>query len=140
MSTPNKTQKTDTSVVDFLKTVTPQHKQDDGFALLAMIKDITGLEPKMWGKAMIGFGEYHYKYESGREGDSFRTGFSPRAQNFSIYIMPGYTDYSEPLSRLGKHKMGKACLNIKRLSDVDTDVLREIVADGFAVMKERYPT
>lgn len=140
MSTPNKTQKTDSPVEGFLKAVSPQQKQDDGFVLLAMMKEITGLAPKMWGKAIIGFGDYHYKYDSGREGDSFRTGFSPRAQNFSIYVMPGYKDYSEPLSRLGKHKMGKSCLTIKRLSDVDVGVLREIVADGFAVMETRYPT
>ncbi|PHR92121.1 MAG: hypothetical protein COA69_08925 [Robiginitomaculum sp.] len=140
MSKPNKTQATDGPVEDFLKTIEPQQKREDCFALLTMMKDITGLTPKMWGKAIIGFGDYHYKYDSGREGDSFRTGFSPRAQYLSVYIMPGYENYSQPLARLGKHKKGKSCLNIKRLSDIDCDVLHEIIADGFAVMAKRYPS
>ncbi len=140
MSKANKTQKTDADVLAFLQTVKPQQKQDDCHKILSMMGNISGLAPKMWGKAIIGFGDYHYKYDSGREGDSCRTGFSPRAQAISIYIMPGYTDFSEELSRLGKCKMGKSCLYIKRLSDIDEDVLREIIAKGLAVMEEKYPT
>ena len=94
----------------------------------------------MWGPSIIGFGDYHYKYESGREGDSMRIGFSPRAQNISVYIMPGYQDFDDELSRLGKHKMGKSCLYIKRLSDVDEDVLREMLVKGLRLMEEKYPS
>ena len=103
-----------------------------------MMEEITSMEPKLWGK-VIGFGDYHYKYDSGREGDSLRTGFAARAQSLVIYIMPGYTDFSDELSRLGKYKMGKSCLYIKRLSDVNEDVLREIITKGLAIMAEKYP-
>ncbi len=140
MSKPNKTQKTNDPVEDFLNTIKPEQKQADCFEILAIMKDITGLEPKMWGKTIIGFGEYHYKYDSGREGDSLRTGFSPRAQALTVYIMPGYTDFDEELSRIGKYKMGKSCLYIKKLSDIDIDVLREIITKGLAIMEEKYPS
>lgn len=103
-----------------------------------MMERLSGETPKMWG-SIVGFGDYHYKYESGREGDFFRTGFSPRAQNITLYIMPGYHDLDEKLSRLGKHKLGKSCLYIKRLSDVDEDVLEEIVAFGLSEMDKKYP-
>jgi Domain of unknown function (DU1801) len=136
----NKTQKTTQSPEEFLESVTPAQKQADCFTLLAIMKNITGLEPKMWGTNIIGFGDYHYKYESGREGDSFRIGFSPRAQNLTIYIMPGYQNFDEELSRLGKHKMGKSCLYIKQLSDVDEDVLREMLVKGLRLMEEKYPS
>ena len=104
------------------------------------MKDITGLQPKMWGPTIIGFGEYHYKYDSGREGNSFRTGFSPRAQNLTIYIMPGFQDLSEELARLGKHKLGKCCLYIKKLSDIDQKVLREIIEKGLVILEKKYPS
>jgi len=136
----NKTQKTVQSPEKFLEGITPAQKQTDCFTLLATMKSIAGLEPKMWGPSIIGFGDYHYKYESGREGDSFRIGFSPRAQNLSIYIMPGYQDFDDELSRLGKHKMGKSCLYIKRLSDIDEDVLREMLVKGLRLMEEKYPS
>lgn len=140
MAKANKTQKTSDPVDAFLHTIKPEQKQADCFVILSLMKEITGLEPKMWGKTIIGFGEYHYKYDSGREGDALRTGFSPRAQAISIYIMPGYTDFGEELSRLGKCKMGKSCLYIKRLSDIDIGVLREIITKGLAIMEEKYPT
>ena len=139
-TTKNKTQKTGVSPDEFVGRVSPEWKREDSKALLAMMKDITGLEPKMWGASIIGFGDYHYKYESGREGDSCRIGFSPRAQNMTIYIMPGYQDFDDELSRLGKHKMGKSCLYIKRLSDVDESVLREMIVKGLALMEEKYPS
>lgn len=108
-----------------------------------MMKRISGWEPKIWGtklaNGIVGFGDYHYKYESGREGDFFRVGFASRAQNIAIYIMPGYQDFSEELSRLGLHKMGKSCLYIKRLSDVDESVLEEIITKGLAIMAQIYP-
>jgi len=104
-----------------------------------MMAELTGMEPRMWGASIVGFGEYHYKYDSGREGDSIRIGFSSRAQNISIYIMPGYQDFSDELARLGKHKIGKACLYIKRLSDVDEAVLKEIMVKGLRLLEEKYP-
>lgn len=141
----NKTQKTAQSPEDFLDAVSPAQTQADCFTLLATMKDITGITPKMWGPSIIGFGDYHYKYDSGRKGDSFRIGFSPRAQNLTIYIMPGYQDFDDELSRLyknkkGKHKKGKSCLYIKRLSDVDEDVLREMLVKGLRLMEEKYPS
>ncbi len=136
----NKTQKTTIAPAEFLQMIKPDGKRDDSFALLDMMTEISGLEPKMWGPAIIGFGDYHYKYDSGREGDFLRTGFSPRAKNLTLYIMPGYQDFGEELSRLGKYKMGKSCLYINRLSDIDEDVLREIIAKGLAIMEEKYPS
>ena len=135
----NKTQKTDLSVEGFLNGVKDEQKRSDSFKILKMMPEISGYEPKMWGPSIVGFGEYHYKYESGREGDMCRIGFSPRAQNLTLYMMPGYSDFSDELSRLGKHKLGKSCLYIKRLSDVDEDVLREMIQKDLDIMDERYP-
>lgn len=140
MSNSNNTQKTILSPVEFLNGVTQDQKREDCFKILDMLKAITGLEPKMWGASIIGFGDYHYKYESGREGDFFRAGFAPRAQNLTIYVMPGYQDFDNELARLGKHKLGKSCLYIKRLSDIDEGVLIEIMTKGFNIMQEKYPT
>jgi predicted nuclease of predicted toxin-antitoxin system len=104
---------------------------------------LSGETPKLWGgslnSSIVGFGKYHYKYESGREGDSMRIGFANRAQSNSVYIMPGYQDFDDELARLGKHKMGKSCLYLKRLADIDTDVLREILQKGLSIMAEKYP-
>ena len=125
---------------DFISAVEPDQKRMDCLTLLATMKTLSGQEPKMWGPSIVGFGEYHYKYDSGREGDFLRVGFSPRAQNLSIYLMPGYQDFSDELSRLGKHKMGKSCLTIKRLADVDMDVLTEIIAKSLSLMEEKYPS
>lgn len=135
----NKTTKTDKSVEDYLSTIAKDDRQADCREILSMMTDMTGWEPKMWGASIVGLGDYHYKYDSGREGDFMRIGFSSRAQNITIYIMPGYQDFSEELSRLGKHKLGKSCLYIKRLSDVDTDVLKEIMQKGLDIMAEKYP-
>jgi len=136
----NKTQKTAKSPEEFLNGVIPEQKQKDCLRVLKMMEDVTGLTPKMWGPSIIGFGDYHYKYDSGREGDYFRVGFSPRAQNITIYIMPGYQDFDDELSRLGKHKMGKSCLYIKKLADVDETVLREMIVKGLALMEDKYPS
>jgi len=100
---------------------------------------LSGYEAKMWGSSIIGFGEYHYKYESGREGDMCRIGFSPRTQNLTLYMIPGYSEYADELSRLGKHKIGKSCLYIKRLSDVDESVLEEMIIKDLKAMDEKYP-
>ena len=98
--------------------------------LLEFFGHVTGFNPVMWGDSMVGYGRYHYRYASGREGDFLATGFSPRKASLSIYIMPGYGDYSEILSRLGKHKLGKSCLYVTNLDHVDMDVLAELVRAG----------
>ena len=135
----NKTIETNASVEDYLAAIRPDQKQEDCRVISAMMERLTGHPPKMWGSSIVGFGSYHYKYESGREGDALRTGFAARAQNISIYIMPGYQDFGDELSRLGKHKIGKSCLYIKRLSDVDEDVLEEMLVKGLKLLARKYP-
>ncbi len=104
------------------------------------MQDITGKRAMMWGDSIVGFGRYHYKYASGREGDFFVTGFLPRKQNFTIYIMPGYADYQHLLKKIGKHKLGKSCLYVKSLDDIDLDVLKELIAASVEQMKTLYKT
>lgn len=128
--TANKTTATPKRPEDFLDSVTPLRRQQDGRELLTFFADVTGFQPIMWGPSIIGYGRYHYRYASGREGDYLATGFSPRKSALSIYIMPGYQDYSEILSRLGKHKLGKSCLYVNKLADIDMDVLAELVRAG----------
>lgn len=139
MST-NKTQPTSVSVNEFLKGIQPDRRREDGLVLLDFFNRITGWKPVMWGPSIIGYGRYAYKYESGREGEFLITGFSPRKSALSVYVMPGYRDMSDKLARLGKHKTGKSCLYIKKLSDVDVNVLEEILRDGFAYMEANYDT
>lgn len=139
MATQNKTVAGDASVEDFLRTVEPEKKRTDSQALDALFRRVTGWQPVMWGPAIIGYGSYHYRYQSGREGDFLATGFAPRKANLSIYIMPGYQDYSAILSRLGKHKIGKSCLYINKLADVDMGVLEELIQTGLGDLAEKYP-
>lgn len=122
-----KTKKNDASVQDFLKQVEPESKRKDCFQVLEMMEEIAGVPGKMWGDSIIGFGHYHYKYASGREGDWFQIGFSPRKQNLTLYVMTGYDGYEDLLKRLGKYKTGVSCLYLKHLDDVDEAVLREIL-------------
>lgn len=135
-----KTKFSDPSVKVFLNAIEDEAKRDDSYTLLEVFERLSWEEAKMWWST-IGFGEYHYKYDSWREGDSMRTGFSPRAAWFSFYIMPGYQfDKMEYLlSKLWKHKAWKACLNIKKLSDIDLKVLEEIIQFWLDDMKEKYP-
>ncbi len=139
----NKTVPTELKVSDYFDQISDPERQADCRRIHDMMLDIVGETPKIWGSKLsngiVGFGDYHYKYDSGREGDSLRLGFASRVQNISIYIMPGYQDFSEQLSRLGKHKIGKACLYIKRLSDIDEDVLKEIMTEGVRQMDAKYP-
>ncbi|MEZ4767902.1 MAG: DUF1801 domain-containing protein [Caldilineales bacterium] len=135
-----KTQKNDASVDAFLNSVENDRKREDSFALLEMMKEVTGEEPKMWGDSIVGFGEYHYTYASGREGNWFVTGFAPRKQNLTLYIMAGFDEYDALLDRLGKHSTGKSCLYIKRLEDVDKTALRELIAASVQHMAETNPT
>ena len=126
----NKTQVTGADVTAFLEAVEHPTRWADGLALDALFRDVTGFTPRMWGPSIVGYGRYDYVYDSGREGSFLATGFSPRKANLSVYIMPGYQDYSEILARLGKHKMGKSCLYITKLADVDTDVLKDLIRAG----------
>ena len=135
----NKTVPTKASVEDFLAAVLPA-KLQDAQRLDVLFRTATGFTPKMWGGSIVGYGRYRYRYASGREGDFLATGFSPRKAAFSVYIMPGYRDMSDKLARLGKHKIGKSCLYINKLADIDMDVLREIVDDGVAYMTANYET
>ena len=131
-----KTQPNDQSVEDFLNRVENDTKREDSFTILELMKEETGAEPIMWGDSIIGFGTYHYKYASGREAEWFLTGFSPRKQNLTFYIMSGFEGYDQLLEKLGKHSTGKSCLYIKKLEDVDQDVLRELISKSVEHMKE----
>lgn len=127
-----KTKQNDQSVTDFLRAVPDERRRDDSFIILDLMKEITGQEPKMWGDSIIGFGNYHYKYATGREGDWFVTGFSPRKQNLTLYIMSGFDEYDELLKKLGKYKTGKACLYINKLADVEISVIKELIQKSVA--------
>ena len=120
-----KTRLTKASVEKFLEGIKDEQKRQDCYEILKIMKQATKSEPKMWGTSIIGFGDYHYVYESGREGDWFITGFSPRVQNLTLYIMGGFD--GETLKKLGKYKTGKGCLYINKLEDVDLKVLNELI-------------
>jgi hypothetical protein len=122
-----KTQKNDANVEDFLNSVPDEKKREDSFAILRLMQEITGDEPAMWGESIIGFGSYRYKYASGREGEWFLTGFSPRKQNLTLYIMSGFDNHDALLPELGKYKTGKSCLYINKLEDVNSETLRELI-------------
>ena len=134
-----KTKENDQSVEAFLSSIDDVQKQADCRALVAIMQEATGAAPRMWGDSIVGFGHYHYKYASGREGDWFLTGFAPRKQNLTLYIMAGVDNYEALLGRLGKHTTGKSCLYVKRLADVDMPVLKELVAKSVAHMKATNP-
>ncbi len=125
-----KTQKNDASVTEFLDGVDDPQKRQDSYEILKMMQQITGNPPSMWGSSIIGFGSHHFKYASGREGDWFQIGFSPRKQNLTLYIMDGVGKYQELLGKLGKHSIGKGCLYIKRLEDVDRSVLKKLIVES----------
>lgn len=135
----NKTQPTEVTVEDFLATVPSPQKQADAVELDAIFRRVTGFEPVMWGESIVGYGRYHYKYASGREGDFLATGFSPRKANFSVYILPGYADFSEHLAKLGKHKIGKSCLYFNKLSDIDVSVLKQLIKAGLRDLNTHWP-
>lgn len=122
-----KTKVNDQSVTAFLEANADEKRRSDCFTILEMMKKATGAEPKMWGDSIVGFGSYHYKYASGQEGDWPLTGFSPRKQALTLYLMSGFTDFEDLLSRLGKYKTGKGCLYIKKLADVDQTILQELI-------------
>jgi hypothetical protein len=134
-----KTQKNDASVEAFLGGVADEKKRQDSFAILDLMREVTGEEPAMWGDSIVGFGSYHYKYASGREGEWFLSGFSPRKRNLTLYIMSGFDEYEPLLARLGKYKTGKSCLYINKLEDVDQETLRDLVRESVAHMVESNP-
>ena len=133
-----KTVPTGASVHAFLKTVTDERRRADCLTLLALMKRITRAKPTMWGPSIVGFGKYHYRYSSGREGDWFLTGFSPRKQALTIYIMAGFKRYKDLLRRLGRHRTGSSCLYVRQLSDVDPDVLRELMTESVRYVRQAY--
>jgi hypothetical protein len=136
----NKLQKISGSVEEFLDNIADEQQRADAKTLCLLMEKMTGKKPEMWGYSIIGFGNYHYKYESGREGDSGVIGFSPRKNNLVLYIVNGYEDYGPLLEKLGKHSIGKSCLYIKRLSDVDMSVLQEMLKRSIEHMKRTYQT
>lgn len=134
----NKTRPTEENVIHFLNSVDHKTRREDSFTLMQMMEEITGEDAVLWGN-IVGFGSYHYKYESGREGDMPLVAFSPRKQSMTVYIMPGFDKYDEMLSQLGKHKIGKACLYINKLADVNEAVLRDLIKHSYDHMKATNP-
>ena len=133
----NKTKPTSANVVAFLNKIQNRQLRDDCLTILKLMQTVSKLEPVMWGSAIIGFGTYHYVYESGREGDTIVIGFSPRKQNISIYLMGGLKNVEDELSKLGKYKTGKGCLYIKSLSDVNLEILKKVFAKAFKEGKRK---
>jgi hypothetical protein len=136
--TENKTQATGVSVADFIAGVEPLQRRADAVVLDALFRRVTGFEPRMWGPTIIGYGRYRYVYDSGHSGEMCATGFSPRKAQQVLYIMPGYADFGPVLARLGKYKMGKSCLYINKLDDVDLAVLEELIRAGLADLAKKW--
>lgn len=136
----NKLQKIGGSVDDFLNSVTDMQQKTDAKTLRKLMEKLTGKKAELWSYGIVGCGNYHYKYDSGREGAAGVVGFSPRKENIVLYIVNGYDDYGPLLDKLGKHKIGKSCLYIKRLSDIDMSVLQELMRRSINYMKEHYVT
>ncbi len=136
----NKTRPTAMSPREFVASIEHPNRRADAEALLDVFARVTGMTARMWGPSIIGYGEYHYKYESGREGDFLMTGFSPRKAGLVFYIMPGYAKMGDMLERLGKHRIGKSCLYVNKLTDLDLDVLEEIIVAGIEDVRARYET
>ncbi|WP_164659505.1 DUF1801 domain-containing protein [Tropicibacter sp. Alg240-R139] len=135
----NKTQPTDADVAAYLARVMPASKAADAVRLDQLFREVTGFQPVMWGEAIVGYGRYHYRYKTGREGDFLATGFAPRKLALSIYIMPGYADFDDILARLGKHKIGKSCLYVNKLADIDLEVLAELIRAGLRDLGNHWP-
>lgn len=136
----NKTTPNDQDVEQFLNSIADERKRKDSFTILELMKQVTGIEPRMWGSSIVGFGSYHYKYESGREGDMILAGFSPRKQNLTLYNMGGFERYDDLLQKLGKHTSGKGCLYIKRLDDVDLSTLKSLIEESVKRHKHKANT
>ncbi|MCT4665084.1 MAG: DUF1801 domain-containing protein [Flavobacteriales bacterium] len=135
----NKTQPTKLSVEEFLGNITPEQKQKDCRSLVELMKKVSGHDPVMWGN-IIGFDQYHYKYDSGREGDFFKIGFAPRAKNIAVYAAAYNDDLDEKKKQLGKIKLGKSCIYINKLEQVNEELLGEILKESIEIIEKRYPT
>jgi hypothetical protein len=133
-----KTGQTDASVDAFLDAIVDEARRKDCKAVLQLMREATRSEPRMWGSNMVGFGSYHYKYASGREGDWFLTGFAPRKRDLTIYVMAGFDKYEALLGKLGKFRTGKSCLYVKQLSDIDVEVLRQLIVASLKYMRQQY--
>jgi hypothetical protein len=136
----NKTQKNKASVTAFLNAIEDKQKKSDAKKIAAMMRRASGSRARMWGTAIVGFGSYHYKYASGREGDWMLVGFSPRKQNLVVYIMPGFKDFGALMKKLGKYKTGKSCLYINKLEDIDESILGNLIDRSVKLMRKRYET
>ncbi|MBB93542.1 MAG: hypothetical protein CML68_02905 [Rhodobacteraceae bacterium] len=134
-----KTVETGASVAAYLAGVQPERRAGEALVLDGLFREATGFAPRMWGDSIVGYGRYHYRYGSGREGDFLATGFAPRKARLSIYIMPGYADFGEILGRLGKHRTGVSCLYLNRLADIDLEVLGELVRAGLRDLGRHWP-
>ncbi len=128
------------SVTEFLKGIDDPQKRKDCKAVAKIMREATGSRAAMWGPGMVGFGSYHYVYDSGREGDLFLVGFAPRKQNLTLYLLEGFAGYKSLMKKLGTHKTGKSCLYLKRLEDVDQEVLRKLIEGSVAATRKKYPT
>ena len=135
-----KTKKNNASVTAFINSIDDKQQRADARRIAAMMRQATGSRAKMWGTGIVGFGSYHYKYASGQEGDWPLVGFSPRKQNLSLYIMPGFSGFAGLMKKLGKYQTGKSCLYIKRLDDVDNKVLEELIDVSVKHMRNKYDT
>ncbi len=134
-----KTKPTGRSVSAFVAAIEDRNRRRECRELLKLMREVTGLRPKLWGSSIIGYGTYHYRYATGREGDWFLTGFSPRKSAISIYIMSGFSGSGNLMKKLGKHKTGVGCLYVRKLEDVDQLVLRELIRDSVEKLKKMYP-
>ncbi|WP_139994881.1 DUF1801 domain-containing protein [Paenibacillus paridis] len=134
-----KTKETDNSVIEFLDLIENEKKREDAYKLLAIFTEATGYPAKMWGPSIIGFGSYHYRYDTGHEGDAPLAGFSPRKAKVSLYFATGDTERAALLQSLGKHTAGKACVYINKVADIDVAVLKELIGQSVAYLNERYP-
>lgn len=134
-----KTKLNNASVIKFLNGIKDEQTREDCFTIMALMQRITKAEPKMWGTSIVGFGTYHYKSESGREGDWFLTGFSPRKQNLTLYIMAGFAQHEALMQKLGKYKTGKSCLYIKGLADISLPMLKKLLQESVKYMNKLKP-
>jgi hypothetical protein len=134
----NKTSKNEGDIGQFLQSVENPKRKEDALVVFNLMKKVVPENPNMWGSSIVGFGTYHYKYESGREGDFFKVGFSPRNTSLTIYIMPGFQKYEELMDQLGKHTTGKSCLYIRKLEDIDLHVLEQLVKTSYGYMTRKY--
>ena len=131
-----KTKETNASVKDFLNKIPDKERRDDCFAIAKMMEEASGMKPKMWGPSIVGFGSYHYKYDSGREGDWMQIGFSPRKNDLTLYLMMGFEKHGELMEQLGKHKTSRSCLYIKRLDDVHVPTLKKLIKESLKQLRK----